>query len=65
MQYDFNNPCKLPRRFRDKPGFVSNRRLICNADELKGSFDRIICDPPFLSDDCHTKGSSTHDPVPS
>lgn len=25
--------------------------------ELKGSFDRIIVDPPFLSDDCQTKGT--------
>jgi predicted methyltransferase len=24
--------------------------------ELKGSFDCIICDPPFLSQDCQTKG---------
>jgi hypothetical protein len=24
--------------------------------ELKGSFDRIIVDPPFLSQDCQTKG---------
>ena len=24
--------------------------------ELKGSFDVIICDPPFLSQDCQTKG---------
>lgn len=23
--------------------------------ELKGKFDRIICDPPFLSEDCQTK----------
>ena len=23
--------------------------------ELKGTFDRIICDPPFLSEDCQTK----------
>ena len=23
--------------------------------ELKGRFDRIICDPPFLSEDCQTK----------
>ncbi|KAF2000453.1 hypothetical protein P154DRAFT_522633 [Amniculicola lignicola CBS 123094] len=27
--------------------------------ELKGSFDRIICDPPFLSDDCQTKAALT------
>jgi hypothetical protein len=26
--------------------------------EMKGSFDRIICDPPFLSEDCQTKGIS-------
>lgn len=24
--------------------------------ELKGTFDAIICDPPFLSQDCQTKG---------
>jgi EEF1A lysine methyltransferase 1 len=24
--------------------------------ELRGSFDRMICDPPFLSEDCQTKG---------
>ncbi|KAF2629901.1 hypothetical protein BU25DRAFT_489318 [Macroventuria anomochaeta] len=27
--------------------------------ELKGSFDRIIVDPPFLSDDCQTKATLT------
>jgi hypothetical protein len=25
--------------------------------ELKASFDCIICDPPFLSEDCQTKGT--------
>jgi methylase of polypeptide subunit release factors len=25
--------------------------------ELKGSFDRIIVDPPFLSEDCQTKST--------
>ncbi|KFG82414.1 N-6 adenine-specific DNA methyltransferase 2 [Metarhizium anisopliae] len=25
-------------------------------NELKGSLDCIICDPPFLSEDCQTKG---------
>jgi tRNA G10 N-methylase Trm11 len=28
--------------------------------ELKGSFDAIICDPPFLSQDCQTKGRVMH-----
>ncbi|OCL10449.1 N-6 adenine-specific DNA methyltransferas-like protein 2 [Glonium stellatum] len=27
--------------------------------ELKGKFDRIICDPPFLSQDCQTKVALT------
>ena len=27
--------------------------------ELKGAFDRIICDPPFLSEDCQTKTALT------
>ncbi|KAF2835900.1 N-6 adenine-specific DNA methyltransferas-like protein 2 [Patellaria atrata CBS 101060] len=27
--------------------------------ELKGNFDRIICDPPFLSQDCQTKAALT------
>lgn len=27
--------------------------------ELKGKFDRIICDPPFLSEDCQTKAALT------
>jgi EEF1A lysine methyltransferase 1 len=27
--------------------------------ELKGQFDRIICDPPFLSEDCQTKTALT------
>ncbi|KAF1982019.1 hypothetical protein K402DRAFT_212562 [Aulographum hederae CBS 113979] len=27
--------------------------------ELKGQFDRIICDPPFLSEDCQTKAALT------
>lgn len=24
--------------------------------EMKGTYDRVICDPPFLSQDCQTKG---------
>ncbi|OCK84920.1 N-6 adenine-specific DNA methyltransferas-like protein 2 [Lepidopterella palustris CBS 459.81] len=27
--------------------------------EMKGKFDRIICDPPFLSPDCQTKAALT------
>jgi EEF1A lysine methyltransferase 1 len=28
-------------------------------DRLKSSFDRVICDPPFLSEDCQTKAALT------
>lgn len=27
--------------------------------EIRARFDRIICDPPFLSADCQTKGISS------
>lgn len=36
--------------------FQQPMRLPAN---LKGSFDRIICDPPFLSEDCQTKTALT------
>lgn len=29
------------------------------SSDLKGQFDRIICDPPFLSEDCQTKSALT------
>ena len=29
--------------------------LICHAAHFKGKCDRIICDPPFLSENCQTK----------
>ncbi|MDI1485023.1 MAG: Protein-lysine N-methyltransferase efm5 [Ramalina farinacea] len=27
--------------------------------EMKGAFDRVFCDPPFLSEDCQTKAAIT------
>lgn len=33
-----------------------SRLLTINSVGMKGKFDRIICDPPFLSTDCQTKG---------
>ncbi|KAK6536301.1 hypothetical protein TWF281_000541 [Arthrobotrys megalospora] len=38
--YDFNEPLKLPVKF-------------------KGFFDRVLVDPPFLSEDCQTKAAIT------
>jgi hypothetical protein len=31
-------------------------QMLTDLAEHKGRYDRIICDPPFLSDDCQTKG---------
>lgn len=31
-------------------------KLTTVTASLKGSFDRIICDPPFLNEDCQSKG---------
>lgn len=36
----------------------SHRRELMKSAHLKGSVDRIICDPPFLSEDCQTKSRS-------
>lgn len=36
--------------------FFSHQGTNNMTANLKGSIDRIICDPPFLSDDCQTKG---------
>ena len=35
---------------------------IGDTAHLKGSIDRIICDPPFLSEDCQTKGTPSAAP---
>ncbi|KAH7393940.1 putative N6-adenine methyltransferase-domain-containing protein [Phaeosphaeria sp. MPI-PUGE-AT-0046c] len=35
------------------------KKAIQLPSEMKTSFDRIICDPPFLSDDCQTKAALT------
>jgi hypothetical protein len=52
--YDFNSPLNLPRKC-GLWGVIDGRVLMRTAD-MKGSVDHIICDPPFLSEDCQTKG---------
>ena len=74
VPYDFAQPVRLPGMFAcpsflsgargvvkpttpigfGKLGGAENLYLA----ELKGTATRIICDPPFLSDDCQTKGMS-------
>jgi hypothetical protein len=65
--YDFMQPMRLPGAvaclhpgtldFRT-PGkhICADQNSLCDTAHLKGSIDRIICDPPFLSEDCQTKG---------
>ncbi|KAK5016630.1 Protein-lysine N-methyltransferase efm5 [Cryomyces antarcticus] len=53
--YDFEHPMRLPgKKLHSNKPHVLN--LICSPADLKGKFNRIICDPPFLSADCQTKG---------
>ncbi|OTB13809.1 hypothetical protein K445DRAFT_159329 [Daldinia sp. EC12] len=49
------------QRFSVFPEFVfyDFQQPIKLPAELKGSVDRIICDPPFLSEDCQTKAALT------
>ncbi|KAI1483764.1 N(6)-adenine-specific DNA methyltransferase [Daldinia eschscholtzii] len=49
------------QRFSVFPEFVfyDFQQPIKLPAELKGGVDRIICDPPFLSEDCQTKAALT------
>lgn len=57
--YDYQQPTKLPGESNstDKRVETINNYVA----ELKGKFDRIICDPPFLSEECQTKGKHLWD----
>ena len=48
-------------RFNTFPEFVKYdfKRPLELAQNMKGQFDRVICDPPFLSSDCQTKAAMT------
>ncbi|KAM4062258.1 putative N6-adenine methyltransferase [Hirsutella rhossiliensis] len=49
------------QRFNVFPEFVfyDYKQPLKLPDELKGILDRVICDPPFLSQDCQTKAAMT------
>ncbi|CZS92698.1 hypothetical protein WAI453_006605 [Rhynchosporium graminicola] len=52
---------EFDRRFEVFPEFVFydfNDPTVLPAD-MKASVDHIVCDPPFLSDDCQTKAAMT------
>jgi len=49
---------EFDKRFEVFPEFVfyDFKNPTKLPSELKASIDHIICDPPFLSEDCQTKG---------
>ncbi|KAG9649841.1 N-6 adenine-specific DNA methyltransferas-like protein 2, partial [Aureobasidium melanogenum] len=45
--------------FKDDFTFYDYKQPTKLDSSLKGSFDRIICDPPFLNEDCQSKAALT------
>ncbi|KAI4790190.1 N-6 adenine-specific DNA methyltransferase-like protein 2 [Aureobasidium sp. EXF-8845] len=56
--YDYKQPMKLDRKW-SKLSNDDNQELTTATASLKGAFDRIICDPPFLNEDCQSKAALT------
>ncbi|KAL8702976.1 MAG: hypothetical protein Q9201_003837 [Fulgogasparrea decipioides] len=57
VYYDFAKPTTIIRTTR--LNFTASWKLTSIAACEKGSYDRILCDPPFLSTDCQTKVAIT------
>lgn len=68
VYYDYRRPFRLPGM-----GNCQKKLKSCDAAKrisltasvpvtLKGTADRVICDPPFLNEDCHTKGLFKRNP---
>lgn len=55
VKYDYQDPMNLPGIAHLSQKFKSYA-IWQVVEDLKGQFDRIICDPPFLNEDCQTKG---------
>ncbi|KAI4755860.1 N-6 adenine-specific DNA methyltransferase-like protein 2 [Aureobasidium sp. EXF-3400] len=45
--------------FKDDFAFYDYKQPMKLDPSLKGAFDRIICDPPFLNEDCQSKAALT------
>lgn len=56
--YDFQQPFKLPGVLPRHKSRDEDSGLTCFQGNMKGTVDRFICDPPFLNEDCQTKGES-------
>jgi Probable N6-adenine methyltransferase len=54
IHYDFRDPLKLPCEHEMFPR--GRTGTDCPPASMKSAIDHIICDPPFLSEDCQTKG---------
>lgn len=46
----------------DFPNSWEKNKANNSTASMKGSFDRIICDPPFLNEDCQSKGNKSEFP---
>ena len=62
VHYDYRKPLELPGKpqstdaERDSASIIRGLVNVTKLGRLRGQFDRIICDPPFLSTECQTKG---------
>jgi Probable N6-adenine methyltransferase len=59
VHYDYRNPLHLPGGLFLNFGMIKSAAKH-TAASMKGTVDHIICDPPFLSEDCQTKGIIIH-----
>ncbi|KAL6721123.1 Protein-lysine N-methyltransferase efm5 [Lecanora helva] len=56
VHYNFERPLDLPSKLATFNDVILSRITKKIEDGLKGKFDRVVCDPPFLSPDCQSKG---------
>lgn len=53
VHYNFETPMRLPGKYMVRGLYAD---VLTWSAEMKGAYHRVLCDPPFLSADCQTKG---------
>ena len=53
VHYSFETPMRLPGKYIVRVLYAD---VLTWSAEMKGAYHRVLCDPPFLSADCQTKG---------
>ena len=56
VHYNYETPMRLPGKYAK--GYTCAAELTCSA-EMNGVYNRVLCDPPFLSADCQAKGEAS------